>query len=292
MQPLGRCHCKDFELPCLVLRYDRQGRRDIELHTPGDELLHNLRAATEGNAVHGNAGELLELARENLLRRAGADGRIAHLAGMRLGVAQEIAKASGGNAICQREPVIVFGDQRDRSDITELELRFPEERGVDRLEMSAQQQRVTVARLRQRIPGRDHAGCGRLVFHDHALAQHLAQLIGHEARRNIGRAAGAEAHDQPDRTNRVGLLGPRRAQARGREQQERAAEPPRDCEHRARFVIDASLRHDRSREHLSSFQHVTTAISGLARSVLYCRRRLRPRRDGATAISDSREIRR
>jgi len=88
-----------------------------ELHAPGDQLLHHPGAAAERNAVHGGAGELFELPGENLLRRAGADGRVADLAGMRLGVLHERLEIVGGNGVGERKPVIVFGNERDRGDI-------------------------------------------------------------------------------------------------------------------------------------------------------------------------------
>src|SRR5262249_60420548 len=98
--------------------------------------------------VQGDTGELLERARGTLLRRAGAACPIAHFAGMRLCVAQEIVPFGRGDAVGEREPVIIFGYERDRGDVAELELRVPVERRVDRLEMRAQQQSIAVARLR------------------------------------------------------------------------------------------------------------------------------------------------
>ena len=104
----------------------------------------------------------------------------------------------------------------------ELELRVLVGGGVDRFEMGAEQQGVAVARLREHVAGRDHAGGGRLVLHDDALAERVAELVGDEARRDIGRPAGAEADDQPDRPRRIGLLRIRRTGER--EQGEGAAE--------------------------------------------------------------------
>ena len=72
--------------------------------------------------------------------------------------------------------------------------------------MGAEQERVAVTWLRQHIPGGDHAGRDRLVLHDHALPQHLAELVRHEAGRNVGRSAGAETDHQPDRLCGIRLL--------------------------------------------------------------------------------------
>ena len=203
----------DLEQLAVVLLHDRQRRRDVEVHASGDQLLHDLRAAAERDAVHRDAGELLELARQDFLRRAGADGRVADLARTRLGVLHELLEVLGRNRVGQREPVVVFGDQRDRGDVAQLEAGILVDRGVDRLEMGAEQQGVAVARLRQHVPGRDHAGRRRLVLHHHALAERVAELVGDEACRNIGRPAGAEADHQPDRPRRIGVGGARRTGA-------------------------------------------------------------------------------
>src|SRR5262249_35155386 len=62
---------------------------------------------------------------------------------------------------------------------------------------------------------------GRLVFHDHALAERLAELVGDDARGNIGRSAGAEADHEAQRPRGIRLLRARRAGGSEREQQQR-----------------------------------------------------------------------
>src|SRR5262249_29215141 len=103
---------------------------------------------------------------------------------------------------------------------------------------------------------------GRLVLHDHALAERLAKLVGDEARRNIGRSTGAEADHQPDRPRGIWLFGARRADASERQEEERAAE----------LGYFAGI-------HFMAFPLALLAP-------------LRRGRDGATAISDIAEIRR
>jgi hypothetical protein len=224
LQPFGRRDRQDLELLFLVLRDDPQGRRDVEVHAPRHQLLHHLRAAAERNPVHADAGELLQLPRQDFLRRAGADGGVGHLAGMRLGILHELPEVGGGNGVGERQAVIVFGDERDRGEIAQLELYILVDGGVDRLEMRAEQQVVAVARLRQHVPGRDHSGRRRLVLHHHALAERIAQLVGHEACRDVGRPAGAEADHQPDRPRGIGFFSARAADAGEREQCQRAVE--------------------------------------------------------------------
>ena len=53
--------------------------------------------------------------------------------------------------------------------------------------------------------GADVAAGAGSVLHDDGLAQFSAQLVGDEARRDVGGAAGRVAHDQFDRLAGVGL---------------------------------------------------------------------------------------
>lgn len=79
-------------------------------------------------------------------------------------------------------------------------------RVIDFLEMRAQEQRVAVRRLRNHIACRNYSPCRRFVFDDNRLAQRGAEFVGDEARRNVGRPAGAEANQKPDRPVGVSLL--------------------------------------------------------------------------------------
>ena len=64
--------------------------------------------------------------------------------------------------------------------------------------MRAEQKVVAVRRLRQHVARRQHAGGAGLVLDDEALAEQRAELVGDVPRRNVGRAAGAEADDEAD----------------------------------------------------------------------------------------------
>ena len=99
LQSLRRRDREDFEQLLFVLRDDRQRRRDVEVHATRHQLLHDLRAAAERDPIHADAGELLELPRQDLLRGAGADGGIGHLARMRLGILHEGLEIGRGNRI-------------------------------------------------------------------------------------------------------------------------------------------------------------------------------------------------
>ena len=67
VQSLRTADGNDFELPVPIVRDQSQWRRRIEVNAPGDDLLHGLRAAAKWHLIHRDAGDLLQLSRQNLL---------------------------------------------------------------------------------------------------------------------------------------------------------------------------------------------------------------------------------
>ena len=117
--------------------------------------------------------------------------------GMRLRILDQLIEALRWNGMRHRDRVAVFRDQRNSHDIGQLVLGVAVEQRVDRVEIGAQQQIVTVARPRQHIErGEQGAGAG-LVFDHHRLAEGCAQSLGQEARRNVGRPSRGETEHQP-----------------------------------------------------------------------------------------------
>ena len=181
------------------------------MHAPRYHLLHHLRAAAKRDAVHADAGELLQLPRQNLLCRGGADRRIGELARMHFGVFEEGVEVARRNGIGECQAVVVLGDERDRRNVSELEAGILIDGGVDRLEMGAEEERVAIARLRQHVARRDHPRRRRLVLHDDALAERFAELVRNKPPGNVGRPARAEADHQPDGPRGISFLGVRGA---------------------------------------------------------------------------------
>ncbi|MNN47293.1 hypothetical protein D3C81_1617090 [compost metagenome] len=71
------------------------------------------------------------------------------------------------------------------------------------------QQRVTIGRgLGHGFSADGARGAGAVVDH-HGLLQVLAHFLADDAGSGVGRAAGRERHDEPDRLVRVALLGQR-----------------------------------------------------------------------------------
>ncbi len=61
------------------------------------------------------------------------------------------------------------------------------------------QQRVAVGCRLHHSAGADRPRRARLVLHDDRLAPGLVQIVGNDARQDVGAAAGRKRHDQPDR---------------------------------------------------------------------------------------------
>ena len=78
--------------------------------------------------------------------------------------------------------------------------QLPEQRNRQRVAVAHQQQGVAIGTgLRHPLRGDDAAGAGPVVDH-HRLAQRARHGLAHGARREVGDAAGAERHDQRDRS--------------------------------------------------------------------------------------------
>jgi hypothetical protein len=95
-----------------------------------------------------HAGDLLELLGEDVLRRADSEVAVIELAGVLLGVLDELPEVLCGIVRRYGDCVVVFGEQRDRRDIRHLVLGVLVEERVDGIEVGAGEQCVPVAALR------------------------------------------------------------------------------------------------------------------------------------------------
>ena len=67
-----------------------------------------------------------------------------------------------------------------------------------------EQERVAVGRRARDRGGADVARCARAVLDQHRLSQGALQMLGDDARQDVGRSARRERHDQRDRSLRIG----------------------------------------------------------------------------------------
>ena len=114
---------------------------------------------------------------------------------------------------------------RDRRDVAdEIEIELVVKRRVDRVRGADQKKRVAVrGRPHDRLGG-DIAAGSRPVLNDEWLAEPLRQPLTHQARDDVGRAAGAKPTIDAHRPRRIGLRprdarhGRQRGSARGQMQ--------------------------------------------------------------------------
>ena len=97
-------------------------------------------------------------------------------------------------------------DRRHRHEVLhQRERLFRDQRFVDRVGVRHHQQRVAVRRrFRHEVGADDRAGAGA-VLDDERLSQRLLQLLAEIARVDVGRAAGAERHDDAYRFRGISL---------------------------------------------------------------------------------------
>jgi hypothetical protein len=67
------------------------------------------------------------------------------------------------------------------------------------------QERVTVGRRARDRLQREIAARARPIVHEHRLAKPLCQRLAHDARDDVGRAAGADEYEHRDGPCRIGL---------------------------------------------------------------------------------------
>ena len=68
----------------------------------------------------------------------------------------------------------------------------------------AHHQRVAIGRLRQHVGGADNAVGAGAIVHDHRLMQACLNLVGNQARHDVGSAAGSCRYDEADRM--IGII--------------------------------------------------------------------------------------
>ena len=205
LEALRACGRQHLQFAALIERSDGDWRTDLKMDTSGQHFLRDLVGALERHLGHPDADGLFQFVRDQFLRRAGADGAIENVAGMRLGVTHKLLERIDRNRFGERHQVVIFRHQRDRCNVGELVGHVFVQQRVDRVEIGAKRQAVTVRRLRQHVVERDHAAGAGLVLDIDFLTELRAEAIGDKTRRNVGRSAGKKADDEFDRAGRIGL---------------------------------------------------------------------------------------
>src|SRR5262249_56537762 len=152
---------------------------------------------------------------EQLARQMGGSSdttrRHGELAGIGLGISDELGNRFGRNRWIYYHDEGVADDAGDWRDVAEKnEIELVVERRVDRVRGTYHEERVAVRwRAHDRLGG-DIAGSTWPALDDEWLAEALRQPLSHKARDDVGCAAGHKADDDAHRPRGIGLR-PRRA---------------------------------------------------------------------------------
>ena len=185
------------------------GGRDVvehHLHLTGDQVGQRRRAAAVGHVHHVDAGHHLEQLARHVDRGAVAGRRHVELAGIGLGVGDQLGDRLDRKRRMDIHHVGKADDAGDRDDVAQkVETELVVERGVDGIGRRHQQQRVAVRRGAHDRLGGDIGAAAGPAFHHDRLAEPLRQPLPGEPRGDVGGAARGIADDQADRPRRVGL---------------------------------------------------------------------------------------
>ena len=191
-----------------VLEALRAGGEE-QLHLSADRVGDRRRAAAIRHVQHLDAGHALEQRGAQMIGRAGPGRRIGDLAGIGLGVGDELRDRVRRHRRVHHHGVGHVGEQRDRREILHAVERHGGEQSVVHgvHAHGVEQDGVAVRRRARDRAGADIAGRAGAVLDHHRLAHRLVQMRGDDARQNVGRAARRPRHQQRDRAGGIGLRG-------------------------------------------------------------------------------------
>ena len=177
-----------------------------DLHLAGKHIGERRRAAPVGHVLHVDAGQHLEQFARHVDRGSVAGRRHVELAGIGLGVGDQLGNGLDRQRGMHQHDVGEANDARDRLHLLhEIERQLVVERGVDRIRRRDQQQRVAVRRGAQHLLGGDIGAAARPVLDHEGLPEFLRKPLPHQARRHIRRAAGGVSDHEPHRPRWIGL---------------------------------------------------------------------------------------
>jgi hypothetical protein len=131
--------------------------------------------------------------------------RHGELAGIGLGIGDELGDRPRWNREVRYHDVVHTGDASNRRDVVEEIVIELEQRRVDGTRRCNQQQRVTIWGCPHDRLGPDRGGRAWPVLDHKLLAEALRKPLSHQARGHVSRASGREWHDHPHRPRRIGL---------------------------------------------------------------------------------------
>ena len=180
----------------------RQSGGDVRKHhadAAGDDVRHGRRRALVGHMEHVEAGEPREsCARDDRGRTAAGIGVFA---GILLHECDQFLDRIGGNFRIDHQHEWQVAGARDRREILDgIVVHGLEQIRIGRMRrVRSHEQRVAIGGRAGNEAGSDRAIGSGLVVDDRGRIQRSAELLGDQARRGVGAAAGSEGQDQGDR---------------------------------------------------------------------------------------------
>jgi hypothetical protein len=152
-----------------------------------------------------------ELLGADVRDRADAGRRVVELAGVRLGVLDELGERVHRQVLVHDEHVRrLRGEGHGLETLDRIPLQVLEQRGIGRVVAGVGEQEGVPVRLGTRhLAGGDVAAGATLVVDDDLLAEFLGQALGEQARGEVRRPARRGGHHQRHGPARVVLLGGR-----------------------------------------------------------------------------------
>src|SRR5262249_22167343 len=173
---------------------------------PGEKVGKRWPAASVRYMLHVHASHGLEQLAVDMLRASGTTGRHVNLAGIRLGVRDELGKR------LSRERRVDYQDAesgmraRDRRDIAQdIEIELIVERDVPTISRSKLQEGVAIRGRSHDCLGSNIAARTRPVFDDELLTKVLRQPLTEKTCKQVRHAPRRKSNDQADRPCRIGL---------------------------------------------------------------------------------------
>ena len=160
---------------------------------------------------------------DKILRAADADRADIELARLLARGLQEIGERGVFRLRVGDDDEIEQAQRRDRREFLErIERQALEQRHAHRRAVGQHRERMAVGGRSEHGARGGDAARARLVLDHEALAEFLAELVGDDARGDVGDAAGGERQHDTDRTIRIGLRPGRCLASRARSQSPRA----------------------------------------------------------------------
>ena len=229
---------------------------DEDVDPAGGEIDQRRPLALVGDVDDLDAGHGGEHLRRQVRGRAVALRGIGHLAGIGLGVGDQLLEAAGGQVETGGDDIGHDRQHRDRHELRPVIGQRLVEIVVDRQGRGrTAQQRVAVRLGAIGDLGADIAGRAGAIVDDDRLAPGGRKLLADDAAEHVGRSAGREGHDDADLLVGIGCLG----KARRRQQHQRNGRTPH-TQH-SLFLPGRVLVLPAMLAHLTVDRHALAAVS-------------------------------